>query len=112
MALVLQPLFYIPFSILVIALTAIYLWSKNAANFWKNKNIPNMPALPFWGNFKEIILMKKTIAMKLVEFHFSKETKDAPIYGINMFYKPALVIKDLELVKRIMVKDFNSFSDR
>lgn len=40
------------------------------------------------------------------------EVKDVPFFGFFIFQRPALVIKDPELIKRIMIKDFNSFNNR
>jgi cytochrome P450 len=37
---------------------------------------------------------------------------DKPYVGIFAFDKPILLIRDLELVKNILVKDFQNFTDR
>lgn len=38
--------------------------------------------------------------------------KDEPFFGTYMFGKPVLNINDIELLRHILVKDFNHFSDR
>jgi cytochrome P450 len=40
------------------------------------------------------------------------EHSDKPYVGIFSFDKPSLLIRDLELVKNILVKDFQNFMDR
>jgi cytochrome P450 family 6 len=40
------------------------------------------------------------------------EHSDKPYVGIFSFDKPSLLIRDLELVKNILVKDFRKFMDR
>jgi cytochrome P450 len=40
------------------------------------------------------------------------EHSDKPYVGIFSFDKPSLLIRDLELVKKILVKDFQTFVDR
>jgi len=38
--------------------------------------------------------------------------RDSPVYGYFLMGKPVLGINDLELVKNVLVKDFNNFVDR
>uniref|UniRef100_T1GXH4 Cytochrome P450 n=1 Tax=Megaselia scalaris TaxID=36166 RepID=T1GXH4_MEGSC len=38
--------------------------------------------------------------------------KDQPFVGIHVFQKPGILVKDPELVKQVMIKDFNKFSNR
>jgi hypothetical protein len=40
------------------------------------------------------------------------EHNDKPYVGIFSFDKPSLLIRDVELVKNILVKDFQNFMDR
>jgi hypothetical protein len=44
--------------------------------------------------------------------HIYEEHSDKPYVGIFSFDKPILLIRDLELVKNILVKDFQNFMDR
>jgi cytochrome P450 len=44
--------------------------------------------------------------------HIYEEHSDKPYVGIFSFDKPILLIRDLELVKDILVKDFQYFIDR
>ena len=41
-----------------------------------------------------------------------QQFKDHPVYGHYIFMKPIPMIKDLDLVKAVMVKDFDHFVDR
>ena len=43
---------------------------------------------------------------------YNKYKEKAPMFGIYFFTSPAIVVTDLELIKHIMVKDFNYFHDR
>ena len=80
--------------------------------YWKRKGIAYIPASPIFGNLKEVLFAKKSAAEAFGDFYFHPDAKDRPFVGINTFHKPALVIRDPELVKRILVKDFSQFSNR
>ena len=54
--------------------------------------------------------MKTTIGEQLQTIY--NEHSDKPYVGIFSFDKPSLLIRDLELVKNILVKDFHNFTDR
>jgi cytochrome P450 family 6 len=54
--------------------------------------------------------MKTTIGVQLQRIY--NEHSDKPYVGIISFDKPGLLIRDPELVKKILVKDFQTFMDR
>lgn len=57
-------------------------------------------------------LLGKTGIYDIVEAIYNRyELKGEPFFGIFLFHKPALMVNDPELIKRIMVKDFSSFSN-
>lgn len=99
-------------TLLVIPLCLILLWIWRKKHYWKHNNIPYLPSTPLIGNFKEYFRFKKSFPDVMVELYNSEKMKKFPFFGIHIFYKPVLLIKDRELIKRILVKDFNHFSDR
>jgi hypothetical protein len=56
------------------------------------------------------VLLKTTIVEQLQRIY--NEQSDKPYLGIFSFDKPSLLIRDVELVKNILVKDFQTFMDR
>ncbi|KAG4067639.1 hypothetical protein HA402_005411 [Bradysia odoriphaga] len=52
------------------------------------------------------------VAEQFNDFYFDEKTRHKPFVGIHMFHKPAIILRDTELIKRILVKDFTSFSNR
>jgi hypothetical protein len=62
------------------------------------------PTLPF-GNMGDAILLRKSSAemMKKLYDQFPEE----PYVGIYQFLRPLLLIRDPELIKQVMVKDFS-----
>ena len=78
--------------------------------FWQKLGIPYVKPTPFVGNLKDCVLMKTTIGEQLQRIY--REHSDKPYVGIFSFDKPSLLIRDPELVKNILVKDFQTFMDR
>jgi len=59
---------------------------------------------------KECAFQKVNIGKHLQQIY--EQHSDKPYVGIFSFDKPVLLIRDLELVKNILVKDFQNFIDR
>jgi len=99
---------------LVVSLSAIsialYLYFTRNFKFWKKLGIPYVKPTPFVGNLKECAFQKATIGKRLQQIY--EEHSDKPYVGIFSFDKPNLLIRDVELVKNILVKDFQYFTDR
>jgi hypothetical protein len=100
--------------VLVVVLSAIfialYFYFTRNFTFWKKLGIPYVKPKPFVGNLKECVFQKVNIGEHLQQIY--EQHSDKPYVGIFSFDKPILLIRDLELVKNIMVKDFQYFIDR
>lgn len=92
-------------SLMIIA----YLYMTRKFKYWKKRGILEITPTPFFGNFKECLFLKKAPAYFLKEIY--EKTKE-PYVGFYVLDKPFLLIRDRELVKNILVKDFGYFSDR
>jgi len=100
--------------VLVVSLSAIfialYLYFTRNFKFWQKLGIPYVKPTPFFGNLKECAFQKVNIGQHLQQIY--EKHSDKPYVGIFSFDKPSLLIRDLELVKNILVKDFQYFIDR
>lgn len=103
---------YVPLMLFIWIPVVVYFWLKHRSRFWKRHNVPHIPALPLLGNFKNLVKQTKSPPAQFQEFYNDPTIKDAPFCGFHIFHKPAILIRDPELIKLILVKDFNSFSDR
>ena len=79
-------------------------------DFWKKRNIPGPKPLPLFGNFKDSILKKKNSALLFKEIY--EEYKDEPMIGCFFQNFPVLILKDPDLIKDVLIKDFSTFADR
>ena len=89
---------------------ALYFYFTRNFKFWQKLGIPYVKPTPFVGNLKECTFQKVNFGKHLQ--HIYEEHSDKPYVGIFSFDKPILMIHDLELVKNILVKDFQYFIDR
>jgi cytochrome P450 family 6 len=99
--------------VLVFSLSAIffllYLYFTRNFKFWHKLGIPYVKPTPFVGNLKECAFQKLNIGKQLQQIY--EEHSDKPYVGIFALDKPVLLIRDLELVKNILIKDFQNFID-
>jgi hypothetical protein len=98
-------LFSIPTAILI----CLYLYFTRNFKFWQKLGIPYVTPTLFVGNLKECVFQKVSMGKNLQKIY--EEHSDQPYVGIFSFDKPSLVIRDLELVKNILVKDSQNFID-
>lgn len=78
-------------------------------DYWKKQGVKFEKPVPVFGTLSSMFLMKEHIAdnaRRLCE-KYSGE----PYFGLFQGRTPTLMVTDLELIKRIFVKDFAHFSD-
>ena len=110
MLLILESLTFYLISVITAILIGLYFYATRNFKFWKELGVPYVKPTLFFGNLKECTLQKTTIGEQLQRIY--KEHSDKPYVGIFSFDKPSLLVRDLELVKNILVKDFQNFIDR
>lgn len=89
--------------------TVFYIYFTRNFNYWEKLGISHEKPVPFFGSFKEVALFRTSIGEYMRDV-YNKTT--GPYLGIFAFDQPYLVLKDPDVIKAILVKDFNSFSDR
>ncbi|KAL0281299.1 UNVERIFIED_CONTAM: hypothetical protein PYX00_002330 [Menopon gallinae] len=98
--------------VLIIFAAAIYLGVTPTYNYWKKKGVKYVKPVPFFGNAWEFFRMKKTTGEIFKEFYFREEFRDEKFFGIFLGRRPCLLVKDLDLIKKILIKHFEHFADR
>lgn len=87
----------------------LYKYLTRTFSYWKKKQVPYVKPYPLVGNFFDVLTLRKTFGHYFADLYSNR--KD-PFFGIFVFDTPYLVVKDPDLVKSILVKDFNYFYDR
>ncbi|XP_031628978.1 probable cytochrome P450 6d4 [Contarinia nasturtii] len=97
-------------AIFVILLTSIYLYFKRQYAYWDRKGIKTLPGLNYLaGHFGALYLQKESIADLSVRLYRSS---NEPYEGMYGFLRRILMIRDPELIRKILIKDFDYFTDR
>ncbi|KAL9922034.1 putative cytochrome P450 6a13 [Glossina fuscipes fuscipes] len=97
-------------TLLVIMCLAAYLKLKNIYSYWSKMGVPHEKPLFFLGNMKGVgytyhwTEINRRVYTKFKDF--------SPIAGLYTFWTKAVIIMDLDLIKNILIKDFQYFSDR
>ncbi|KAF5306324.1 hypothetical protein FQA39_LY09022 [Lamprigera yunnana] len=87
----------------------IYSYIIKPMHYWKNKNVVHKKPLPLFGNMLPLVLKQynNTTLLRNIYEEFPNER----YVGMYFFRSPALLIRDPDLIKRIMVKEFDTFAD-
>ncbi|NP_001165974.1 cytochrome P450 6CK7 [Nasonia vitripennis] len=97
---------------ITVVLAAVYAYLKYYLyNYWNRYNVPNeTPSIPL-GNVSIDYLRGKIHFAGFIDSIYNK-FKHHRFYGVYVFQRPILCINDPELIKLILVKDFDLFADR
>ncbi|KAL0110960.1 hypothetical protein PUN28_012777 [Cardiocondyla obscurior] len=79
-------------------------------DFWKSRGVRGPQPIPGFGNVKDVILGKMSLSRYLEKVY--NDYRDEPFIGIFDVTTPILIIKDLDLIKDILIKDFLVFGER
>ncbi|KAI7815465.1 cytochrome p450 [Rhyzopertha dominica] len=97
---------------LTLILFSLYLFFKCSYSYWKNRRVPYIrPTIPF-GNLQPPWAQRDIFGNTIREWH-NEFRKDGHKYGgVYVFAAPALVLLDPDLIRRILIKDFQYFTDQ
>lgn len=88
----------------------IYLFLKKKFDYFEERGIAYTKPSFIFGNMKGVGSTKH-MADLMTELYEAHKEKDI-MAGFFTMFNPSVIITDLDLVKNILVKDFNNFTDR
>ena len=88
---------------------SLYFYFIRNFNFWKNLGVPYVKPLPLFGNLKECVLQRFYIGEHLEKIYVKHS--DKAYVRICSLDNPSLLVRDPELLKNFLVKDFQNFMD-
>ncbi|XP_067940091.1 cytochrome P450 3A24-like [Watersipora subatra] len=95
------------FFLLVVALGLAYWYGTSTFGTFKKMGVPYLTPLPFVGN------MIPQLSMALHEFDVVLAKKlPGRVYGMYQGREPLLEIRDVDMIKQVMIKDFTDFTNR
>ncbi|KAK8744601.1 hypothetical protein OTU49_000886 [Cherax quadricarinatus] len=98
-------------TVVVVVVTAVLAYSKHHLNYWASRGVPTAPgALPILGHMPKFISKKYPRWLYVDEVY--RSLGSSTVCGFYEMLKPTLMIADPELVKAVLIKDFDHFVDR
>ncbi|KAH8410925.1 hypothetical protein KR222_011718, partial [Zaprionus bogoriensis] len=98
-------------ALIVIILSLIYYAARHRHKYWIRRGIPSeTPSFPRgnigdWPN-------KRQIGVIFKDYYLKFKNSGSPFAGFFFFFTKTIVVTDLELAKRVLIKDFNNFENR
>ncbi|XP_036138923.1 probable cytochrome P450 6g2 [Monomorium pharaonis] len=80
-------------------------------SYWKRRGVEFLTSNLFFGNLKNAVLFRSPSSWHIGDLH-KMAPPDAPFIGFYIFHKSCLLLRDPEIIKQIMIKDFDTFTDR
>lgn len=97
---------------LSIPIIIIYFYCSYKLNYWRRRGVQQLTStVKLFGDFKNAILFRTAPGFHLGEI-YREAPANAPFVGFYIFHKPCLLLKDPEIIKQILIGDFNNFSNR
>lgn len=90
----------------ILILIGLYLLIKRQYTFWENSGIPSLKASFPAGNLQKVTRNERSFGTAIYDIY--KQSSE-PMLGIYLFFRPAILVRDSELIKNILAKDFNHF---
>uniref|UniRef100_A0A182Q572 Cytochrome P450 n=1 Tax=Anopheles farauti TaxID=69004 RepID=A0A182Q572_9DIPT len=89
--------------------TVLFLGLKYVYSYWERHGVHHLkPVIPY-GNLRTLAEKKESFGIAINKLY---QQSTEPLVGVYLFFRPALLIRDPHLAKRIMVSDYQSFHDR
>jgi len=99
----------ITLALVAVAVYLIYRYFTETFDYWKNKGVVFIKPIFLIGSMKSVSLIQEHLGEFFERIY--KEHSSERFVGYFMGKKPTLLVRDPELVKHIMIKDFAHFTD-
>lgn len=96
-------------ALIAIALICVVLFVRKQYSYWESAGIPSLKAQIPFGNLQSVANKQRSFGTAIYDIY--QQTKE-PFLGIYLFFRPAILVRDAELVKNILLRDFQHFHDR
>ncbi|XP_013174105.1 PREDICTED: cytochrome P450 6B2-like [Papilio xuthus] len=100
---------YIISGVLILVIS-LYYYVTRTFNYWTSRNVAGPKPLPLFGNIMESALRKKNIALVMHKIYLDYPKEK--LVGVYRMTTPCVLVRDLEVIKHVMIKDFDMFEDR
>uniref|UniRef100_A0A1A9WV45 Cytochrome P450 n=1 Tax=Glossina brevipalpis TaxID=37001 RepID=A0A1A9WV45_9MUSC len=105
-------LFEITLALLLQVLALVYVHLTYRYRYWLRQGVTQVKPSLVVGNLGPLLRMQCTSAHMIQAMYNYPDACDQPFVGFYLFHRPALLLRDPELIKRILCKDFPKFCNR
>ncbi|XP_063534371.1 cytochrome P450 6B5-like [Cydia strobilella] len=94
----------------VVVSVLLYYYITRTFSYWKDRNVAGPKPIPFFGNMYKSAMRYDSQGglYKIIYDSFPREK----VVGMFRMTTPTLIVRDLDILKHILVKDFDNFVDR
>lgn len=97
-------------ALLVGVSTIFYIFAKRSYSYWDRRGFKTLPGFNYcFGHLFGVFSQKAQLGVFLKQLYDSTKEPFVGIYGI---FRPILIVRDPELVRSVLIKDFSHFADR
>ncbi|XP_071499877.1 cytochrome P450 3A6-like [Diadema antillarum] len=96
---------YATLGVIAACIILYFLYDKWCRTYFSRQGIPGPPSIPVFGNFTEWFVVFHDVFAG----YFKKYGK---VVGVYSFRKPILLVADVDIARKILVKDFDCFVNR
>lgn len=97
-------------ALLILIISFVYVFLKRTFSYWDRKGFKTAPGCgSLFGHIESVLFGRESWSDLSLRLY--KSTNDRFI-GIYSGFRPALLIRDRELIKTILIKEFNTFPNR
>lgn len=95
--------------VLAFIIVAVYLYIQWIYSYWKRAGLQQIEPEFFYGNVKNVTLGKASIGDQYKNFYDEFKSRGLKHGGIYEFLTPVYIPTDTDIIKCILLKDFNHF---
>lgn len=92
-----------------VAILLFILYLKYHFSYWRRRGFPEIAAVIPFGNMLPFFRRQQSCGDTLADLYWKTSE---PVVGIYNFLEPQLMVRDLSLVKSVMMEDFDQFYNR
>lgn len=104
------------FTLLLLCIVLFIAWfvSTGATRYWQcfEGLVPYIGGRPLVGNFLQPLLMRQSMFELMEHLYEDGRVKGSKLFGIALLMQPALVLRDPEVIKQVLIKDAAFFCNR
>ncbi|OXU30705.1 hypothetical protein TSAR_012773 [Trichomalopsis sarcophagae] len=89
---------------------AVYCYLTSNMDFWSSRGVKGPKPRPLFGTTLDFAIGRMSLAQHTSQVY--EAYSDEPLVGLFTNRKPVLMLRDPEIIKSVLVKDFSVFSDR